>query len=351
MGRRSKGERILGPYQHGSGWRVIEIAGTGERVGTTFASKGQAERFKKLREAQIVADDQTTDSAFEAYEGHLKRKGNSSESIKRTSWAVLRFFPEPLPLWGLSSKKCQQLYDDLTGVLAVDSHRNALAEVKTFLNWCVEQHWLSRNPAASIKGIGKRKKGKAQLRLKDTRVWYAKAVELADDGDDGAIAALMALVLGMRASEITLRRVRDLDEDEHPCDLLVIDEGKTEESARTIEVPDPLRGFLKAQCEGKSRDSYLFPTSKGKAGHHERGWVRDQVHRICELAKVDKVSAHAMRGTLGTIAMSRGTASHVVVSTLGHADIRTTEQSYARPGSAAVGVRRRGMKVLDGGKR
>ncbi len=79
--------------------------------------------------------------------------------------------------------------------------------------------------------------------------------------------------------------------------------------------------------------------------------MRASVHRICELAEVDKVTAHAMRGALGTLALDRGTAGHAVAATLGHADIKTTIDSYARPGSAEVGVRRRGMKVLSGGKK
>ena len=49
-----------------------------------------------------------------------------------------------------------------------------------------------------------------------------KALELASKGDEGATAALVALLLGMRASEITTRRVNDLDEDEEPGDLLWI---------------------------------------------------------------------------------------------------------------------------------
>jgi len=50
---------------------------------------------------------------------------------------------------------------------------------------------------------------------------YAKAVELADSGDEGATAALVAMLLGMRASEIVSRRVSVLDEDSAPGDLLV----------------------------------------------------------------------------------------------------------------------------------
>jgi site-specific recombinase XerC len=78
--------------------------------------------------------------------------------------------------------------------------------VRTFLAWCIERGWMRENPAAGVKGIGKRRPrgktlGKAshELRVKEARAWYAKALDLADGGDEGATAALVALLLGMRA--------------------------------------------------------------------------------------------------------------------------------------------------------
>jgi integrase len=50
--------------------------------------------------------------------------------------------------------------------------------------------------------------------VKQAGAWYHKALELARAGDHGAVAALVALLLGMRASEIVSRRVADLDEDQ-----------------------------------------------------------------------------------------------------------------------------------------
>jgi hypothetical protein len=41
----------------------------------------------------------------------------------------------------------------------------------------------------------------------------AKATERANAGEEGAAAAMLALLLGMRATEITARVVRDLDDE------------------------------------------------------------------------------------------------------------------------------------------
>ena len=98
-----------------------------------------------------------------------------------------------------------------------------------------------------VEGIGKRRHGKAQLRVDEARKWVAKAVELADKGEAGAVAALLALVMGMRAGEIVSRVVRDLDDDGK---LLWIPDSKTEAGRRTLQVPAFLQPLLKALAKG-----------------------------------------------------------------------------------------------------
>lgn len=103
-----------------------------------------------------------------------------------------------------------------------------------------------------------------------------------------------------------------------------------------------------ACAEGKAPDSFIFATEEGKA--HWRDWIITNVHRICDLANVPRVTAHAMRGLLATISAERGMAGHLIAATLGHEDERTTMHAYAAPGTAAAGVNRRGLVVLNGGR-
>ena len=100
---------------------------------------------------------------------------------------------------------------------------------------------LARNPLEEVEGVGKRKHGKSQLRVDEARRWLVTAVALADDGEAGAVAALLALVMGMRANGIVSRVVRDLDDDGK---LLWIPDSKTEAGRRTPQVPELLRPFL-----------------------------------------------------------------------------------------------------------
>lgn len=380
-----RGERVLGPYEeHESDgrvrYRVIVIDERGKKSSSLFDTEKAAVFGKELAESDLARDEHTTKTALAEYKKHLQAKGNKGDSTRQTCWIIELFFPEPILLASLTPKRCQTLYDDMRvrptaksvkraakdpakykpEPPSVDTHRSALAQVRTFLAWCLERGWMKGvNPTAEVKGMGKRRPrgkslGKAgnELRVKETRLWYRKAVELADGDDEGAIAALVALLLGMRASEIVSRKVADLDDDEAAGDLLWIPCSKTPAGRRTLEVPAVLRPFLVACAEGKTPDRYLFECEReqdpiGKP--HTRDWVLDQVHRICDLVKVPQVTAHAMRGQLATLTRERGLAGHLVAATLGQDDERVHETSYARPGAAQTGVNRRGLQVLNGG--
>ena len=83
--------------------------------------------------------------------------------------------------------------------------------------------------------MGKRRHGKEQLRIDEARRWQAKAIEFADGGEKGAIAAMTCLLMGMRCSEVVSRVVRDLDDEGR---LLWIPELKNHRGSAKLQVPD-----------------------------------------------------------------------------------------------------------------
>lgn len=332
-------------------------------------------------EAAPVAVDVTVKAAIEGYEQHRRDKGNKPQGLVDTTWRLHAFFTDPdLLLTDLTPAKCAAYYEALRTVAqprtlaacqraaaarkaaswpahaigvpgcvcrpyAADSHRNMLAEAKSLLKWCATvKRWLRRNPLDCVEGKGKRRHGKPQLRIDEARRWLAKAAELADAGEAGAVAAMMALLLGMRASEIVGRVVRDLDDGGR---LLWIPDSKTEAGRRTLRVPDVLRPYLQQLAEGKAPEA---PLLFAEHGEHWRDWPRKWVQRICAAAKVPAVSAHSMRGLHSTLAMEAGITGAVVAASLGHESVTTTVQSYAKADAVAAARQERALTVLEGGK-
>lgn len=136
------------------------------------------------------------------------------------------------------------------------------------------------------------------------------------------------------------RVVRDLDDEGR---LLWIPDSKTLAGRRKLQVPKFLQPYLARLS--KDRDPQA-----GLLGEHWRDWPRKWVQRICRAAKVPLVTAHAMRGLHGTLAVDSGITSHAVAAALGHESFRTTAESYAQRDAVAGAQQKRVLGVLAGGK-
>lgn len=297
-----------------------------------------------------IAFDVTVEDAIGAYLRYLRdEKGNKPGPTEDTEYRLRTFFGEPsAPLADLTQDCCRRLYAALRSRIsprtgkpfAVDSHRNILAEARSLLKWCRDsKRWLRTNPLDGVEGVGKRKHGKPQLRIDEARRWLAVAQAHATAGDAGAVAAMVALLLGMRATEIISRVVRDLDDGGNQ---IWIPSSKTENGRRTLRVPVELRDHLLNLAANKGPDDLLF-------GDHWRDWVRKNVRRICTEAKVPHVSAHSMRGLHATLAMEAGVTGAVVAASLGQGSASVTVQSYADAAAVAAGKQRTTLRVLAGG--
>ena len=163
----------------------------------------------------------------------------------------------------LRERRCAELYDVMTKDAAVDTHRNALAAAKAFGAWCVEQGWIRENPAAGVRPIGQRNRGKKQLRIDEARKLVELCLKKANLGSEGAVSALTAFLMGMRVSEVTDRVVRDLDDNGK---LLWIEVGKTKRPRRTLEVPALLQPYLLALAKDRAPDEQLITRGKSIRG-------------------------------------------------------------------------------------
>lgn len=331
--RRGK-PRVLGPYYERGWWRLVVIEGS-VRTARKMASEADALKLKAKLEVELAGEVASLGKVLDRYEQHLHRKGNKAVSVAGTMAKLRRFFEGLAELPQLTPRKASQLYDRLstepserTGKpLATDSHRNILAEAKTFASWCVKGKLLKANPFTGVEPVGKRQHGKPQLRLDEARAFCRHAFDQADAGDVGAVAALTALLMALRAGEIVGRVVRDVDDGGQ---VLWIPDAKTPAGKRTVEVPIALQPYFRKLVEGRRSDELLF-------GEHWRDWPRKQVQRICKLAKVPMVCAHSMRGLHSTLAIRAGASPQIVAHSLGHEKPSTTLLSYAAPGSLQHG--------------
>ena len=326
--RLREGERVLGPYEHGKRWRVHILGADGKQRRVAYSTRDEA--LQAMAAAGREHAQLTVDEAVTKYLNHLRDRG-IKEKTKTTHWYRMRAFFDLGTietnsgglLRSLTPARAQAFYDQLRTRSAVDTHRNCLTLATAFGAWCVKEGLLAENPFANIEPQGRRKRGKEQLRVDEARKFINTCREHADDGDVSAVAVMTTLLLGLRASEVVERVVRDLDDDGR---LLWIPEAKTDAGRRTLEVPAFLRPYLQALAKGKQPTDRLF-TEK------DRQWLYYHVERMCQLAGVTVITPHSLRGLHSTLATEHGATGHVVARALGHTSYSTTRRHYVQPGT------------------
>ena len=152
-------------------------------------------------------------------------------------------------------------------------------------------------------------------------------IRKANEGDEAAVGAMTAFLLGLRASEVTDRVVRDLNDDGR---LLWIEFGKTKRSRRTLEVPGLLRPYLLALAKGRAPDAQLISRtiSRRSGKKRDRYWLLYHVERLCAEAEVPVVCTQSLRGLHASVATDAGATPHVVASALGHSSPAVTHAHY-----------------------
>jgi integrase len=302
----------FGPYKHRNRWRVLD---SGKYF--SFSSKEEAEKYACFR-----AENNKTiiEDLISLYVEHKKNKGLKFKTYEETRRRLTLFFSFLLKkqIVDVTVDMGQFLYGKLQK-LSVSTHRSVLSEARSFMSWCAARGIIKENPLKSVEGLGKRNRGKTQLRLDEARKWLATCFESGEPG----LAASMTLLLGLRCSEIVGLKVKDLDDSGK---ILWITESKTEKGKRILEVPEVLQGRLTKQAIGKSPEDLLF----GKKCRH---WVHYWVRKICKKAGVTSVCAHAMRGAHATFATQVGVTGPLVAEALGHTNCKVTYQHYVTPGT------------------
>lgn len=319
----ARGAGVFGPYLHGRKYRIIiRAARDGQDIAHAFATEDEAFRFKEAALIEFFRQARTVAEAINAYIADLEKEGRAKLTLDGTRYRLRMIFQPVLEdaFEVLAPSRCARLYRDLTErkpPLAAATHHITLSNARTFAKWCMERRWLRSNPFEGVKAIGKANRGKEQLRIDEARKFAAHCLTAAEAGEEGALAALLALFLGMRAHEIVGLRRRDIDDN---GSIVWITKSKTDAGRRALEVPEPLRPALARARRNRLPEARILP--------HDRGFVLLATKRLCAAAGVPTVCAHALRGTHATLAATAGAASSVVAASLGHTSISVTERHY-----------------------
>lgn len=345
-GRRSIS--VYKPSRHGRRWRIeIRDGVTGQRSRPCFDCEADAwAAFHEARAEAAIYDGPTVGEMVKRFREHLIEKGNRPSTVVTAMFRLGQFFTRPEKvLTELTPGVIQQLYDVRRAKVSPTTHRAELNQVKSFLKWCVARRHLRLNPAEPVQGVGKKQKGKEQLRAGEARLLLDRALALATKGDDGAFAVALALVMGLRAGEIVKRVVRDVDAFSR---VLHIEQAKTPAGNRKLEIPEALWPVFEQRLKGRAPLDPLLPG--GANPFHRSDWVRANVVRLCkELNLSTVVCAQGLRATHSSLAQEAGVTAKLVAQQLGHESETTTIAHYTRPGLPEEQKGKRVLRVLEGG--
>jgi len=340
MGRRKmEGVRVYGPHRHGRRWRVT-ICQDGERNVKSFITEIEATQaiseLRKLATGRIPIGE-----ALRRYETYMRLKGNKEKSIELVMHHLRAWLDDGIMIEEFDKMRFENIYKQRCKEKAVATHQRELGDMKTFFRWMEKEKLVRHSPVAEIKATGRCNRGKPQLRRAEAQSFVAVATELAKNGDRAALALLTILMLGLRASELLNRTVRDVDIANDGV-LFWIEDGKTNNAVRQLSVPPLLASLLINYVQGKEKDEKLFS--------YTRTWLLYHCGRICKLAGVPVVPTHGLRGTWATLAVELGISSHAIARSLGHSSFEITRQHYVAPGTEERIRTKRVLELVDFGK-
>lgn len=308
---------IYGPYDRGYGakrYRVVIDTG-GKQRAFSFATLAEAKAKKRQyeREAHDEASDRDVSVAMREFLETRYAKLATRTTNRYRLRGLLRLDEGDIWLHDVTPGEARRLYTKRVQETAGDTHIAELSLVALFWDWCAEQGYVRGNPWLDIPPQGSKQAGqKQQPRVDEAR----KLVRVAlDEGSTSGLAVCLALYLGLRATEVTSRVVRDLDDG---GSLLWVPSSKTPSGVRQMAVPLELRAALLALTVGKKPTENLWGANeRGKPV--DRHWLHHHVERLCKAAKIPVVTTHALRGLHATLATVNQVSVDAVSRALGHA--------------------------------
>jgi integrase len=224
------------------------------------------------------------------------------------------------------------LHQDLTQSPATKRH--IITAMSQVLNAGVEWGYLERNPA---RGRAVRRPAKEPVRAVNPFASWGEVLAVAAAIGRYDPLVRFACATGLRIGEWRELRWGDVDREGRELHVartvnrqgLVVDEGKTPAATRTVSLSRHALDALGDLPKPLRTTQLLFP---GPAGGHldVPKWRTRSWKKALESAELEDRPPYQMRHTYATLALTEGVALEWLSAQLGHRDIQTTRNHYAR---------------------
>lgn len=310
-----------------------------------FATKREASAFAAKVEVRKMSGEYVSPSLGKATIGSLgpdwleRQRGHMKPSGFRTYESVWKNHVKPrwehTPIANVKYSDVQAWIATLAGKLSPSMIANTYSVLSRILDDAVKDRLLASNPARGVK-LPKRTK------RKNTYLSTKQLHRLADESGRYRSLILLLGTVGLRWGEAAALRVSDVDFLRRRIVLHsnAVSVGKTtyvgslkSGKNRTVALPVFVAEALAKSCENKKRDDLIWSSRDGDylgppAGN--KSWLSGAVER-CQKGDetFPRITAHDLRHTAASQAISAGANALVVQRMLGHASAAMTLDTYA----------------------
>ncbi|MBL8633363.1 MAG: tyrosine-type recombinase/integrase [Myxococcales bacterium] len=345
---------VYGPYPPSEGrtkWRVIVYdPSTGGRrsvsAETTRTAASLAELLRKETETKPVP---TVHEALDQWIEHKRVVWRNAERVARNVENRIKVWIPDVPVDEIDAARASALYLAVTksegkfGPLKAATHHGYLKLAKELWRWLLDGGHIENDAFAKVKPIGKANAGKQQLGPREAKTLERLLFDKANQGEEGALAILVQLYLGLRPSEVLGLTVGAVD------GINVFVNGtKNKNAKRRLELFAPVAELLATHCEKRPLTERIFARDREK--QPTPGWMYKRLHSYCDEAQIGRVCPHSLRGLHSSLALEAGATSNDVARSLGHSSFAITAKHYAKADSIEVGKARRVADSLHGPK-
>lgn len=218
----------------------------------------------------------------------------------------------------------------LSNHYSVSSHARKLSVVKQFFNFLLNENKINKNHFLNLDSPKSEKKLPLVLSESEINMIFDEAYK--DESAKGLRFVTMMEIMyatGMRVSELVSLKVSSFKDDF--SGLLILGKAQKERFVPLTETAkNVLIEYLKVRdsfIKDKSKKSnFLFPTNS-KSSHITRIRFFQILKKICMKLTLnpERVSPHVIRHSFATHLLDRGVDLRTIQSSLGHADISTTQ--------------------------